>query len=342
MIENNSTESNLVGRGEFVYQANDAWHSVPDGMPMGEAVGVATDSRDRVYVFTRGDQPVMIFDRDGNFLQSWGTAGGISGHRADDEFVRPHGIWIGPDDSVYLSDDRDHTVRKFTTDGKLLFTLGTSGQGSDSGVENASYLTIKRPAPPFNLPTNLALSPDGEMYVSDGYGNCCIHKFSPDGELLLSWGAPGDGPGEFQIPHGVAVDHSGIVVVADRENSRLQWFTSDGVLIEEWTNVARPCNVFFDEQDNVFVAELGWHAGTPNPRPDEPGGRVSIFSRSGELLSRWGGGKNPYAPGDFAAPHDIWLDSHGDIYVGEVTISAAVARGLVSEDCPSLQKFVKQ
>ncbi len=334
--------ANLVGRGDFVYAANDAWQRVPDGMTMGEAVGVAADSQDRVFVFTRGEQPVMVFDRDGNFFQSWGTAGGISGDRADDAFVRPHGIWIGPDDSVYLSDDQDHTVRKFTPDGELLQTLGTSGQASDSGVENASYLTIKRPALPFNLPTNLALSPDGEMYVSDGYGNCCIHKFSPEGELLLSWGAPGDGAGEFQIPHGIAVDHSGIVVVSDRENSRLQWFTSDGELIEEWTDVARPCNVFFDPQDNVFVAELGWHAGTPNPKPDETGGRVSIFSRRGELLSRWGGGKNPYAVGDFAAPHDIWVDSHGDIYVGEVTISAAAARGLVSEDCPSLQKFVRQ
>ena len=302
-------------------------------MTFGEAVGVAVDSQDRLFVFNRGgQQPVMIFDRTGNFIQMWGA----------DQFVRPHGIFVGPDDHVYLTDDQDHSVRKFSPDGELLMTLGTRGQASDSGVENSDYRTIKRAAPPFNLPTNLAVSPDGAMYVSDGYGNCCVHKFSADGELLLSWGEAGDGPGQFQIPHGIGVDRSGMVVVADRENSRLQWFKPNGTFVEQWTDVARPCDVVFDDDDNVYVAELGWHAGTPDPRPDETGGRVSIFSREGSLLGRWGSGKDPYAAGDFIAPHDICLDSRGDLYVGEVTISAAAARGLVNEDCPSLQKFVKQ
>ncbi len=322
-----------VGAGQFVYHADDSCIRLPDGMKLGEAVGVAVDSRDRLYVFNRGGtQPVIVFDRDGNFVQMWGA----------DQFVRPHGIFIGPDDSVYLTDDQDHTVRKFTPDGELLMTLGISGEGSDSGVELSDYRTIRRPAPPFNLPTNLALAPDDTMYVSDGYGNCCLHKFSANGKLSHSWGAAGDGTGEFQIPHGIGVDHLGRVVVADRENSRLQWFTADGEFIEQWTDVARPCNVIFDDDDNVYVAELGWHAGTPDPRPNETGGRVSIFSRDGSLLARWGGGKDPYAAGDFIAPHDIWLDSRGDLYVGEVTISAAAARGLVNKDCPSLQKFVKQ
>ena len=327
-----STDS-IVGDGEFVYQADDSCVRLPDGVDPGEAVGVAVDSQDRLFVFNRGGtQPVMIFDRDGNFVQMWGA----------DQFVRPHGIFIGPDDSVYLTDDQDHTVRKFTPDGQLLMTLGTRGEASDTGVENSNYRTIQRPGSPFNLPTNLALAPDGTIYVSDGYGNCCIHKFSSDGELLHSWGASGDGPGEFQIPHGIGVNHSERVVVADRENSRLQWFTPNGEFVEQWTDVARPDNVFLDDDDNVYVAELGWHAGTPDPRPEETGGRVSIFSRDGSLLARWGGGKDPYAAGDFIAPHDIWLDSRGDLYVGEVTISAAAARGLVNEDCPSLQKFVKQ
>lgn len=333
MSKRESATSGSVGQGEFVYEADDSFVRLPDGMKIGEAVGVATDSRDRLFVFNRGgEQPVMVCDADGNFVEMWGAG----------QFVRPHGIFIGPDDSVYLTDDQDHTVRKFTPDGELLTALGTRGEASDTGVENSDYRTIKRPAPPFNLPTNLALAPDGTMYVSDGYGNCCVHKFSADGELLLSWGQAGNEPGQFQIPHGIGVDHSGRVVVADRENSRLQWFAPDGKFLEQWTDVARPCNVVFDDDDNVYVAELGWHAGTPDPRPAETGGRVSIFSRDGSLLARWGGGKNPYVAGDFIAPHDIWLDSRGDLYVGEVTISAAAARGLVNEDCPSLQKFVKQ
>jgi hypothetical protein len=333
MAKHVSTASKLVGSGAFVYEADDAFYRLPDSMALGEAVGIATDSQDRLFVFNRGgEQPVMVFDRDGNFLQAWGAG----------QFVRPHGIWIGPEDSVYLTDDQDHTVRKYTTDGELLLTLGTSGQPSQTGVENSDYRTIKRAGPPFNLPTNLALAPNGEMFVSDGYGNCCVHRFSSQGEILLSWGQPGEGPGQFQIPHGIAVDHSGRVVVADRENSRLQWFTAEGEFIEEWLDVARPCNVVVDENGNVFVAELGWRAGTPDPKPGETGGRVSVFNQDGELQSRWGGGDDPYAVGDFIAPHDVWLDTRGDIYVGEVTISAAAKRGLVGEDCPSLQKFVKR
>lgn len=323
----------IVGSGDFVYQANDVFVRLPDGISLGEAVGVAVDSQDRLYVFTRGGhQPVMVFDREGNLVDMWGA--GL--------FVRPHGIYISPDDYLYLTDDQDHTVRKFTLGGELVMTLGKSGCPSDSGVERSNYRTIKRPAPPFNLPTNLAIAPDGSLYVSDGYGNCCIHRFSPEGELLLSWGLPGEGPGRFQIPHGIGVDQTGRVVVADRENSLLQWFSPEGELLEVWDDVARPCDVFFDEYDNVYVAEMGWHAGLPDPRPEETGGRVSIFDRDGTLLCRWGGGKNPYAAGDFIAPHDVWRDSRGDLYVAEVSISAAAARGLVGTDCPSLQKFVKQ
>jgi len=333
MTESDSTAVSECGSGEFIYHANATWPQLPEGIVLGEAVGVAVDSRDRLYVFTRsGSHPVMIFERDGRLADYWG--GG--------QFVRPHGIYIGPDDSVYLTDDQDHTVRKYTADGDLLLTLGTSGQPSDSGVMNADYRTIQRAAAPFNLPTNVALAPDGSLYVSDGYGNCCIHRFAPGGSLLHSWGAAGTGPAEFQIPHGIGAASDGRVVVADRENSRLQWFTDQGEWLEDWSDVARPCNVFLDDTDHVFVAELGWHAGTPDPKPDQTGGRVSVFNRHGDLLSRWGGGDDPYAVGDFAAPHDIWVDSHGDIYVGEVTLSAAARRGLVGSDCPSLQKFVKQ
>ena len=323
----------VFGNGDFVYRANDSCVAVPADIEFGEAVGIAVDSRQRLFVFNRGGtEPVMVFNQEGNFEKMWGAG----------QFVRPHGIFIGPDDSVYLTDDQGHTVRKYTTDGQLLMTLGTHGVPSNTGVENSNYRTIQHPGPPFNLPTNLAVAPDGSLYVSDGYGNCCIHRFSPDGDLLHSWGSSGIELGAFQIPHGIGVDQSGCVVVADRENSRLQWFTPDGEFIEQWTDTARPCNVYFDEHDNLYVAEMGWHAGTPDPQPDETGGRVSIFCRDGSLLARWGGGQNPYDAGDFIAPHDIWLDTQGNLYVSEVSISAGAARGLVGADCPSLQKFVKQ
>jgi DNA-binding beta-propeller fold protein YncE len=324
-----------VGSGDFVYQALPSWERLPAGWSFGEVAGVAADSRGRVFVFNRGDHPVIVLEPDGSFVASWGE--GL--------FVRPHGIWIGPDDAVYLTDDSGHVVRKFTPEGKPLLTLGTPGRYSDTGATSNDFRTIRRAGAPFNYPTNLALSPSGEMYVADGYGNARVHVFSADGRLLRSWGEPGGGPGQFRIPHGIAIDPHGTVYVADRENSRLQLFRPDGSFLAEWTDVARPCQVFIDAAGTVFVAELGFRAGmwpgTEPPHPGATGGRVSVFSPEGKLLSRWGGGDNPTAPGDFVAPHAIWVDGRGDVYVGEVVLSAGVKRGLVPPTCHSLQKFVR-
>lgn len=326
----------LVGTANLRYEAVAPWGQLPAGWTFVEAIGTATDSQDRLYVFNRGEHPMIVFDRDGRFLTSWGE--GV--------FRRPHGIHIGPDDTLYLSDDHDHTVRKFTTDGTLLMTLGTSGRPSDTGVQNNDYRTIRHAGPPFNLPTNLALGPKGEMYVTDGYGNARLHKFSADGRLLLSWGEPGAGPGQFHLPHGIAVDREGLVYVADRENSRVQIFDSAGKFLTQWTDVARPCEVFIDPRDDVYIAELGFRVGlfpgVTAPTPNPPGGCVSIFTRDHKLLARWGGGHNPSAPGDFLAPHDIWVDSRGDLYVSEVVVSAKPTDGSSTAGCHTLQKFVRR
>ena len=315
------------------FSANDRWAKLPEGWSWTEVSAMAVDSRDNVFVFNRGPHPMVVFDREGHFITAWGEG----------QFARPHGITIGPDDAVYCTDDLDHTVKKFTPEGRLLMTLGTSGRPSDTGATSVDYREIQRAGPPFNFPTNLALAPNGDLYIADGYGNARIHHFSPEGQLLHSWGEPGAGPGQFHVPHGIAVDARGTVYVADRENSRLQLFSPEGEFLTEWTDLARPCQVAFDRSGNVYIAELGYRAGmwpgTSPPTPAATGGRLSIWSPQGQLLTRWGGGENPTAAGDFFAPHDIRVDSHGDVYLAEVVWSAGARRGLVSPDCHTLQKF---
>lgn len=322
-----------AGCATYGYSVNDCWAQLPEGVTFPEVAGVAVDSRDRVYVFNRGEHPVIVFAPDGTFLEAWGE--GL--------FVRPHGITIGPDDSIYCTDDSGHVVHKFSPEGDLLLTLGTHEVPSDTGATSVDYRDIRQAAGPFHYPCNLALGPGGEMYVADGYGNARVHKFSPDGTLLRSWGEPGSGPGQFHLPHGIAVGTDGRVYVADRENSRVQIFSSEGEPLGLWTDVVRPCQVCATPAGNIWVAELGYVAGMfpGNTAPEgvTTGGRVSLFQTDGTLLARWGGAGDPMLPGEFFAPHDICYDSTGAIYVGEVTASAGGNRGLVSPDCPSLQKF---
>jgi DNA-binding beta-propeller fold protein YncE len=328
--------TNSIVDAAWHFTGDDHWAKVPAGWTWQEVTAVAVDSQDRAFVFNRGDHPVMVFNRDGSFLKSWGE--GV--------FTSPHGITIGPDDSVYCTDHFDHTVRKFTPDGQLLMTLGKSGQPSSTGATSIDFRTIRHAGPPFYFPTNVAIGPHGEIFVTDGYGNARVHKFSPDGTLPTSWGTPGGDAGQFRIPHGIAIDQRGVLFVADRENSRIQLFSQEGEFLDQWTDVARPQQIAFDREGNVYVAELGYKAamwpGISAPSEDATGGRVSIFTPTGELLARWGGGSHPTATGDFYAPHDIRIDSHGDVYVSEVNFSAGGNRGLISLDCHCLQKFTRK
>lgn len=325
----------VVGAGSYQYAPVPGWPRLPRGWSFVEVVGVATDASDRVFVFSRSEHPVTVFEPDGTFIRSWGEG----------DFVRPHGITIAADGSVYCTDDRDHTVRKFTPEGKLLLTLGTRGKPSDTGIDGLDYRTIKRPGPPFNLPTNLAIAPDGSLYVTDGYGNCRVHKFSADGQYQFSWGEPGTGPGQFNLPHGISIDKHGRVFVADRENSRIQVFTPAGEFLAQWTDTARPMQIRFDRQGTAYVCDVGWHAGLfpwHKPPSDPPrGAYVSVFNPEGMLLARFGGSNNPCAPGDFYAPHDLCVDSQGSLYVGEVVMSAGGYQGKVPPTCHPIQKFVR-
>jgi DNA-binding beta-propeller fold protein YncE len=315
------------------YRAVVGWEQLPPGYTHPDVAAVAVNSKGRVYLFCRSEHPVMIYERDGRFVGSWGE-GAFT--------MRTHGITIGPDDSVYCTDDPGHSVRKFTPEGKLLLTLGdNAGKPSDSGYDGSNLTTIVRGAPPFNRPTNLAVAPNGDLYVTDGYGNARVHRFSPTGKLLASWGEPGTGPGQFMLPHGIAVDASGNVLVCDRESDRIQVFTADGRFIREITDVQRPTQIVLS-RGLMYVSELGWRPGQRSFRNGaitrEMPARVSVLDANGTVLTRLGG-PDPCAPGSFCAPHGLAVDSSGDVYVAEVVWTIAGKAGLVPPDCHTVQKL---
>jgi hypothetical protein len=243
----------IVGGGDYRYRVNENWAKLPDGCSFKEVGGVGVDRRDNVYVFNRGEHyPIMVFDRDGNFLRSWGEG----------QYPRAHGVHMAPDHTLFLADDGGHFVRKVTLDGKVLLELGVPGKP-------APYMSGE----PFHRCTHTALAPNGDIYVSDGYGNSRVHKYSPDGKLLFSWGRPGTGEGEFNIVHNICCDADGWVYVADRENHP--------------------------------AAAVSRHI--PNLGP-----RVSIVDYQGKLIGRFGETPAGTELGKFLAPHGLAVDSHGD------------------------------
>jgi hypothetical protein len=288
----------IVGSGAFTYRVVADWAKLPAGWALHDVAAVAVDRKDRVHVFNRSEHPMMTFDRDGNLLNTWG----------EKIFRRAHGLHIGPDEALYCTDDGDHTVRKCTLEGKVLFTIGIPGRPT-------KFMSGE----PFNRCTHTALSPQSEIYVSDGYANARIHKFSADGKLLLSWGECGCDPGQFNVPHNIVCDRDGWVYVADRENHRVQIFDGNGRYETQWNNLHRPCALYMDggAEPVCYIGELGPHQPVNSKFPNL-GPRISILDRTGRLVSRVD--ERSGLPRDqFLGPHGLAIDSHGDLYVGEVS-----------------------
>ena len=311
----------LLGSGSLSYEVSgEDWGNLPEGWTYKEATAVAVDSKDNVYVFNRGTQPMVVFDRDGNFLRAWGG----------DTFTLAHGVSVGPDDSIYCADSGDHTVRKMSPEGEVLLTLGTKDE----------------PAPPMSgrplcRPTHLAVDRrNGDLFVSDGYSNARVHHYTPDGELVGSWGESGTGPGQMNIVHNIAIDDEGWIYVADRENRRIQVFDTEGNLEAQWANLSRAATVCVDHQGLVYVGE--YYAGIgSNVLGTDLGPRVTIFDTQGNVQAKLGRESYGDQPGRFYAPHGMSVDSRGDIYVAEVSWAEYGMHMDPPKVLRSLQKLVK-
>jgi len=262
------------------YRPVAGWPQVPADVTLGAVSAVATDKADHVYVFHRGPKPVLVFDKGGKFLRSWG-----------DEFLKtPHGLRIDGDGNVWVTDIGYHQVMKFDADGKLLLSLGKKGEAGNSPDQ-------------FDRPTDVAVAPGGEFYVSDGYGNSRVLKFSKDGKFLKQWGKKGTGEGDFHLPHAIWLDPKGRVLVADRENQRIQVFDADGQFLAQWKEGGAPYGLFV-ASDRLFVAD-----GVAN--------WVKMLDLNGKAIGRFG--EKGTGPGQFQLPHMLCVDSAGSVYVTEIT-----------------------
>jgi peptidylamidoglycolate lyase len=315
-----SAASGLAGECHVVH----GWPAL-QGELLGVTSGVGVDSRGNVHVLHRAgrnwyeDRPfpadpiarstIMVFDgASGALLRRWGE--GV--------FIMPHGLTVDSQDNVWVTDVGLHQVFQFSPEGQLLLTVGARAHpGSTSGS--------------FNQPTDVAVRPDGGFYVSDGYENTRIVRFDPDGRFVASWGAPGNGPGEFDLPHGIELDGSGRLYVADRSNARVQIFDSAGTFLTEWRGprIGRPAGLALAPDGSVFVADIGDLEEEPLQVATNPARRRGVvrLSAEGEVLGRFGA--FGIQDGQFITPHDVAVAPDGSVYI-------------VDADGWRVQKFVCQ
>ncbi len=291
------------------YKVVHGWPVLSEDTILGQVPGVGVDSHNRVFVFHRADVPwidelndkpiqqptILCFDgKTGKLLKSWGA----------NVFLNPHGLTVDRDDHVWVTDCGRQQVLKFSSDGKLLMTVGEKGK---PGLDSQH----------FNQPTDVAIAPDGSFYVADGYVNSRVAKFSADGKFLVDWGRKGDKPGELDTPHGIALDREGRVYVADRGNARLQVFKPDGTLLYQWKSpqLGRPWAVRSAPDGYLYVVDGGDMNGGSKPKPPDRG-YILKLDLQGNILQKWSRFGN--YDGQLFWGHAVAIGKDGAVYVGDI------------------------
>eukprot|EP00039_Didymoeca_costata_P020651 m.342016 g.342016 ORF g.342016 m.342016 type:complete len:367 (-) comp20819_c0_seq1:98-1198(-) len=325
---------------------------IPHGLFLHEATAVSVNSKDEVFVFNRGNMPVLVFDKDGNLIRHWGNATPYEGTMTvkdpygneacrwiGTEYVRPHSVRIDHMDNVWLVDDMANTITKCDPQGKKLLVIGSGGMATtDPSVIKGLAGRKMEPAITqsgimFNRPTDVAVHQDtGEIFISDGYGNSRVHRLTSDGTHIKSWGAPGTDEGQFNIPHNIAIHpDKDKVIVVDRENSRVQLFTLDGEFVSQWHihRAVSVCTATFQGSPHVLVAEQGatsrvqkgegyqiseLKTWTPNI-----GHRIGVYTPEGKRVATLGASRPGERPDQFNWLHSVAVNSKGDIYAAEVS-----------------------
>ena len=293
---------------QHVYELVENWPQLSPGYILSQPTGIGIDSREHIFVFHRtgrkwtipfpdsliSSNTILELDNEtGKILNSWGA----------NLFIMPHGLTVDKEDNIWVTDVALHQVFKFNRDGQLLMTLGVANVPGNDSLH-------------FDRPTDVAVADDGSFYVSDGYGNSRIVRFSTEGKYLFNWGTPGSKVGEFNIPHGLTLDDKGNVYVADRQNNRIQVFDSTGGFLKLLNNnvsVAQLPAVTVDNVQKVFAVDLDL---TANPDTTLIGSTVFKYNDADSIEFHFGAtGKDERIESWF---HDISIDKQGNIFVGDI------------------------
>ncbi len=277
------------------------WPAKPAEFRWGHVPGIAVDAKDNVYVFTRADPPVQVYDARGQLLRSWGQK----------SLKTAHHIQVDREGNVWVADIGNHVVEKYTPEGKLLLTIGTKGK---AGRDKAHL----------NMPTDMTVTPDGDVFVSDGYGNARVVHFTRDGQYVNEWGELGSRPGQFSIPHAIASDSKGRIYVADRNNVRVQVFDRAGKVIAVWRDLIVPWGFCMTKDDQLWVcgsSPMQWRkedGALGCPPKDQLFMRFSPDGRVQQVLTLPKGIDGLERPGEVNWVHAIAVDSRGNLYLGDI------------------------